>query len=157
MLSDAHLPHSFWAEALSTVVYVQNRSYSSAASTTTPYQAWSGNKPSVGNLMIFGCTAYSHIPKDERKKLDSKARKCIFLSYREVTKGYRLYDPVKRRVIHSCDVIFDESTMGTEENKPIKDVLPVQIETNGDNGDQEEENGEANNEELPLPRCSKRI
>ena len=47
--------------------------------------------------------------------------------------------------------------MGTEENKPIKDVLPVQIETNGDNGDQEEENGEANNEELPLPRCSKRI
>ena len=84
VLSDAHLPHSFWAEALSTVVYVRNRSYSSAASTTTPYQAWSGNKPSVGNLRIFGCTAYSHIPKDERKKLDSKARKCIFLGYGEV-------------------------------------------------------------------------
>ena len=153
MLSDAHLPHSFWAEALS-VVYVQNRSYSSAASTTTPYQAWSGNKPSVGNLRIFECTAYSHIPKDERKKLDSKARKCIFLGYGEVTKGYRLYDPVKRHVIHSRDVIFDESTMGTEENEPIKDVQPVQIETNGDNGDQEEENGEANNEELPPLRCS---
>ena len=60
-------------------------------------------------------------------------------------------------MIHSHDVIFDESTMGAEENEPIKDVQPVQIETNGENGDQEEENGEANNEELPPPRRSERI
>ena len=60
-------------------------------------------------------------------------------------------------MIHRRDVIFDELTMGTEENELIKDVQPVQIETNGDNGDQEEENGEANNEELPPHRCSERI
>ena len=41
--------------------------------------------------------------------------------------------------------------MGAEENEPIKDVQPVQIETNGENGDQEEENGEANNEDFHLP------
>ena len=152
VLSDAHLSHSFWAEALSTVVYVRNRSYSSAVSGMTPYQAWSGNKPSVGNLRIFGCTAYSHIPKDERKKLDSKARKCIFLGYGEVTKGYRLYDPVKRRVIHSRDVIFDESTMGTEEKEPIEDAQSVQIETNEDNKEEHDDNSE----ELPLPRRSER-
>ena len=118
----------------------------------TPYQAWSGNKPSVGNLRIFGCTAYSHIPKDERKKLDFKARKCIFLGYGEVTKGYRLYGPVKHRVIHSRDVIFDESTMGTEEKEPIEDAQSVQIETNEDN----EEEHDDNSEELPPPRRSER-
>ena len=41
---------------------------------------------------------YAHVPKDERKKLDSKAKRCILLGYGAETKGYRLYDPEKRRV-----------------------------------------------------------
>ena len=49
-----------------------------------------------------------HIPKDERKKLDSKSRRCIFLGYGVTTKGYRLYDPMKKKVCYSRDVIFME-------------------------------------------------
>ena len=41
---------------------------------------------------MFGCSAYTHVPKDERKKLDPKAKKCIFLGYGTVRKGYGLYD-----------------------------------------------------------------
>ena len=59
--------------------------------------------------------------KDERKKLDPTARKCIFLSYGNVTKGYRLYDPVKAFVIHSRDVIFDEMSLGLEKEQ-MKDL-----------------------------------
>jgi len=43
----------------------------------TPYEAWHGIKPVVDYLIVFGCDAYSHIPKVERQKLDGKARKCI--------------------------------------------------------------------------------
>ena len=46
----------------------------------------------VKHLRIFGCDAYAHVPKDERGKLDSKARKCIFVGYPSEFKGYRLYD-----------------------------------------------------------------
>ena len=102
MLVDAQLQHKFWAEALSTVVYLRNRSSTSTVTGMTPFQAWSGKKPSVvDNLRAFGCATYSHNPKDERKKLDPTAIKCIFLGYGNVIKGYRLYDPVKARVIHS--------------------------------------------------------
>ena len=83
----------------------------------TPLQAWSGKKPSVSNLRVFGCVAYSHIPKDERTKLSPKARRCIFLGYGEVTRGYRLYDPSKVCVIHNRDVIFDETCLGHEERQ----------------------------------------
>ena len=41
---------------------------------------------------MFGCLVYAHIEKNERSKLDSKARKCILLGYGTETKGYRLYD-----------------------------------------------------------------
>ena len=57
---------------------------------------------------------YSHIPKDERQKLDAKARKCIFLGYSSSRKGYRLYDQSSHRVIHSHDVKFNELVCGVE-------------------------------------------
>ncbi|CAB4011148.1 Retrovirus-related Pol poly from transposon TNT 1-94 [Paramuricea clavata] len=52
--------------------------------------------------------------KDERKKLDSKARKCILLGYGTETKGYRLYDANRARVFHSRDVQFNESSQEPE-------------------------------------------
>ena len=57
------------------------------------------------------------MPKDERTKLRPKARRCIFLGYGDVTKGYRFYDPSKARVIHSQDVIFDETSLGFEKDQ----------------------------------------
>ena len=110
MLIDAHLPHTFWAEALSTAVYLRNRSPTKAVKDKTPYEAWSGDRPNVKHLRVFGCIAYAYVPKDERKKLDSKSRKCILLGYGAEIKGYRLYDVERRKVLHSRDVIFDESS-----------------------------------------------
>ena len=49
---------------------------------------------------------YVHIPKDEKSKLDDKAKKCIFLSYGHEEFGYRLWDPVARKLIRSRDVVF---------------------------------------------------
>ena len=111
MSSDAQLPHKFWAEALSTAVFLRNRSSTSTVTGMTPFQAWSGKKPSVNNLRVFGCVAYSHIPKKERKKLNPKARRCIFLGYGDVTKGYRLYDPIKDRVTHSQNELDNIQTI----------------------------------------------
>ena len=59
---------------------------------------------------MFGCNAYSHIPRDERDKLDPKTRGCWFLEYGETTKAYRLYDRSRRLVFHSRDVEFNEGT-----------------------------------------------
>ena len=79
MLSDTKLPHKFWAEALLTAVYLQNRSPTKAVKGLTPFEAWTSEKPNVKHLRIFGCAAYAHVPKDERQKLDPKARKYVCL------------------------------------------------------------------------------
>ena len=73
-----------------------------------PERVWIGYDVSYEQLRVFGCRAFVHIPKDERSKLDSKSRQCIFLGYGHDEFGYRLWDPVDKKVIRSCDVVFLE-------------------------------------------------
>jgi hypothetical protein len=56
----------------------------------TPHEVWTGNKPSLKHLRVFGCEAYVHVPKENRSKLDNKVEKCIFISYKDGVKGYKL-------------------------------------------------------------------
>ncbi len=114
MLKDAQLGKEFWAEGASTASYIVNRIPTRAlsADSKTPYQAWYGHPPALQHIRVFGCIAYSHIPKKKRRKLDSKTQKCIFLGYaRTTTKIWRLWDPVNRRAFESASVVFDESTL----------------------------------------------
>ena len=83
------------AESVSTAVYLRNRCPTKAVMGKTPYEAWHGQPPAVDHLRVFGCDAYAHVPKDERRKLDLKVKKCVLLGYSDITKGYRLYDPEK--------------------------------------------------------------
>ena len=52
MLADSKLPHRFWAEAISTAVYLRNRSPTKALEGVTPHEAWSGTKPDVSTLCV---------------------------------------------------------------------------------------------------------
>ena len=118
MLADSGLPQKFWAEALSTAVYLRNRSPTKSLPESTPFEKWSGEKPDVSHLRVFGCNAYSHVPRDERGKLDSKTNKCWMLGYGSTTKGYRLYNRNKKKVFFSRDVVFDEEGTGFQKEMP---------------------------------------
>ena len=73
-------------------------------------EVWSGKKPSIRHLRVFGCEAYAHVPKEKRSKLENKAVKCIFIGYSVGVKGYKLWDPVACKVLYSRNVIFRELT-----------------------------------------------
>ena len=117
MLKGAGLSNEFWAEAVANATYVRNRSPTSSLENITPYEAWWNKKPSVKHLRIFGCKAYSHVPKKFRQKLDNRAVKCIFLGYTTCSKAYILWSLDKRSLLIRRNVIFDESSFGTDETK----------------------------------------
>lgn len=81
MLKGKDLSNSFWAEAINTVVYLKNRSPTRYLGFKTPFQAIYGFKPVVNHLRVCGSKSFVHIPKADRKKLDHKAVKCIFVDY----------------------------------------------------------------------------
>ena len=79
MMKGKNLSNAFWVEAINTADYLKNRSPTRCLDNVTPFKALNGSKPAVHNLKVFGCKSFSHIPKENRRKLDAKAIKCIFI------------------------------------------------------------------------------
>jgi hypothetical protein len=126
----------FEAEAVNTAVYLKNRSPASGLGQMTPFERWTGRKPDVSHVRVFGSPATVHIPKNKRQKWDKKATKYIFVGYPENVKGYRLYNPKTRQVTTSRDVIImeknqinsDKSHIVVKENTKVPEVQPVEDE-----------------------------
>lgn len=57
---------------------------------STTHEAWYVKKSSVHHLRVFKSIAYAHIPASMRNKHDDKAKKCIFIEYRKLSKAYKL-------------------------------------------------------------------
>ena len=90
MLSHSKLPKSFWGEAMRTLIDLINLSPSVPLKGDVPERVWTWKDVSYDNLSVFGCKEFVHIPKDERSKLDVKAKPCIFSGYGHEEFGYRL-------------------------------------------------------------------
>jgi Reverse transcriptase (RNA-dependent DNA polymerase)/GAG-pre-integrase domain/Integrase core domain len=108
MLLDAQLPKTYWYDALQYVVHIHNITPTRALKDQTPEEAWSGNKPDVSSLRVFGCQAFIHVPDKHRTKLGAKSLKCTLLGYAPQRKAYRLVHRPSKRFLESRDVIFDE-------------------------------------------------
>ena len=107
-LFDAGLGKEFWGEAMHVASYLRNRSPAAGLS-TTPYEAFTGVKPDVSHLRVFGCPVWVKVPDQHRRKLDPKGVKGIFVGYEPGTKGYRIWLPTApKRITISRDVLFDE-------------------------------------------------
>jgi hypothetical protein len=117
MLKEKGLPKQFWAEAVACSMYLLNRCPTKSVKKMTPQEAWSGYKPSVAYLRIFGCVAYAQVPKAKRRKLDDRGEKCIFVGYSKESKAYKLYNPLTNKVVVSRDVVFSEEESWNWSNK----------------------------------------
>lgn len=58
--------------------------------------------------MIFKCPTYVHISSKDRSKFDPKLEKCIFVDYTKGAKEFKLWKPIKRKMVINIDVIFGE-------------------------------------------------
>jgi hypothetical protein len=101
MLSGVGITQELWAEAVDTTKYLVNISPSLALVDMNPHEVWSRKKPSLSHLKVFGFDPFFHVPKEKRSKLDKNAVKCIFIGYKEGMKGYKLWDPISRKIVYS--------------------------------------------------------
>ena len=93
MMSRTDLPISLWGYALETAAFLLNR-IPSIAVEKTPYALWTGKRPGLSFIKIWGCEAY--IKRQAFDKLASKSDKCLFMV------------PSENKVFVACNGVFLE-------------------------------------------------
>ena len=107
MMKAKGMPVRFWGEAVTTAVFILNRTPTKALKGKTPFEAWHGRKPNV-SFRTYGCVSHVKNTKPHLGKLEDRSTPMVLLSYEEGTTAYRLYDPKRGKVVISRDVVFDE-------------------------------------------------
>ncbi|GKF52940.1 RNA-directed DNA polymerase, eukaryota, partial [Tanacetum coccineum] len=108
MLSASKLPLSFWAEAVATACYTQNRSIIISTHGKTAYHIINDRKPSIKQLHIFGCICYITRDGENLDKMKEKGDPCVMVGYSTQSKGYRVYNKRTRLIVESIHIKFDE-------------------------------------------------
>ncbi|GJT57568.1 retrovirus-related pol polyprotein from transposon TNT 1-94 [Tanacetum coccineum] len=108
MLSAAKVPLFFWAEAIATACFTQNRSLVIPRHEKTPYHIINARKPSVKFFHIFGSLCYIVRDGENLDKMKEKGDACIFVGYSTQSKAYRVFNKRTRMIVETIHVNFDE-------------------------------------------------
>nr|GEU64283.1 putative ribonuclease H-like domain-containing protein [Tanacetum cinerariifolium] len=92
MLADSLLPILFWAEAVNTACYVQNRVLVTKPQNKTPYELLHGRTPSIGFMLPFGCPVTILNTLDSLGKFDGKVDEGFLVGYSVSSKAFRVFN-----------------------------------------------------------------
>jgi hypothetical protein len=115
-LFQSNVPLNMWTFCVQHAVHVINRTPSPLLKSKTPYELLFKVPPTLLHLRVFGCLSYATTLQAYRTKFDSRARKCVFIGYKDGTKGYILYD------LHSHNIFLSRNVVFYESNFPFKTV-----------------------------------
>ncbi|GKB07831.1 putative ribonuclease H-like domain-containing protein [Tanacetum coccineum] len=112
MLADSKLPITFWAEAVNTACYVQNRVLVIKPHNKTPYELFLGRKPALSFMRPFGCPVTILNTIDHLGKFDGKADEGFFVGYSTNSKAFRVFNSRTMIVEENLHVECDKRSYG---------------------------------------------
>lgn len=116
MLLESNLPKQLWTYAVQTAAQIRNRCYSKRLE-QIPFRVFTGKTPNLSNMRIFGSECYVY--KQDKKKLDSRCEKGIFVGYDKYSPAYNVYYPETGKVLKHRLVKF--ITKGSADNQTQTD------------------------------------
>nr|GFA70189.1 retrovirus-related Pol polyprotein from transposon TNT 1-94 [Tanacetum cinerariifolium] len=143
MLSAAKVPLFFWAEAIATACFTQNRSLVIPRHEKTPYHIINERKPSVKFFRIFGSVCYIVRDGENLDKMKEKGDECIFVGYSTQSRAYRVYNKRTRVIMESIHVNFDEL------------LQMASVQNSSDPAPTRQSMASAHNSSNPAPICQK--
>ena len=116
MLFSSELGPEYWSYALVQAVYVKNRLYHSSTK-LTPFQGFTGKRPDLSKLRIFGSRVYARKSGNRAAKLDNHTAEGIFLCFSATDNNVYFIDDATGRIRMGQHVIFDEAHMSVPAGK----------------------------------------
>jgi hypothetical protein len=111
MILSTNTPIFLWTKVVNTTNFLVNKSLTKANFGITLEKKYSRTWLDLSYLRVFSCIIFVHITKKERKKLNSKSLKCLFVGYDNHSKAFWCYSPTTHKVKVSRDVHFDEENV----------------------------------------------
>ncbi|GKC48659.1 retrovirus-related pol polyprotein from transposon TNT 1-94 [Tanacetum coccineum] len=108
MLSATKIPLFFWAEAIATACFTQNRSLVIPRHEKTHYHIINAHKPSIKFFHIFGSLCYIVRDGENLDKMKEKGDACIFVGYSTQSRAFRVFNKRTRIIVETIQVNFDE-------------------------------------------------
>ena len=128
LLGDAKLGNQWWGKAIKCAAYIRNRCLTKGnKQKLTPHELFTGEKPNLSKMRIFGCRVFAYNDDPNRSKTDPRALEGIFVGYGEQTNGYLVYLPNSRKIISSRNVEFFENSPLNKEEKKVIPIVPPSI------------------------------
>ncbi|GKC68931.1 putative ribonuclease H-like domain-containing protein, partial [Tanacetum coccineum] len=118
MLADSLLPTTFWAEAVNTACYVQNRVLVTKPHNKTPYELLHGRPPSISFMRPFGCPVTILNTLDPLGKFDGKADEGFLVGYSINSKAFRVFNTRTRKVEENLHITFLENKLNVAGSGP---------------------------------------
>nr|GEW03206.1 putative ribonuclease H-like domain-containing protein [Tanacetum cinerariifolium] len=110
MLANSKLPTTFWAEAVNTACYVQNRILVTKPHNKTPYELFHGKTLMLIFIRPFGCPVIILNTIDHLGKFDRKADEGFFVGYSLNSKALRVFNSSTRIVEETLHTRFSDNT-----------------------------------------------
>lgn len=107
LMIQSGIPKFLWNYAMQHAVFLINRVPSNVLGGKTPYQVLHGATADINQLKVLGPLCYVSTLANHRGKLDSRAKKCVFLGYKFEMKGYVAYDCNSREILISRHVFYE--------------------------------------------------
>nr|GEX20431.1 retrovirus-related Pol polyprotein from transposon TNT 1-94 [Tanacetum cinerariifolium] len=100
----------YFAEAVNTTCYVQNRVLVVKPHNKTPYELFHGRTPALSFMRSFGCLVAILNTKDHLGKFDGKTDEGFFVGYSLNSKAFRVFNNKTRIVEKNLHIRFSENT-----------------------------------------------
>ncbi|GJU28224.1 putative ribonuclease H-like domain-containing protein [Tanacetum coccineum] len=108
MLADSKLPTIFFAKAVNTACYVQNRVLVVKPHNKTLYELFRGRTPTLSFMRPFGCHVTILNTLDYLGKFDGKSDEGFFVEYSLNSMAFRVYNIRTRKVEENLHIRFLE-------------------------------------------------
>ena len=89
LLSHASMPLKFWDEAFLTAVHLINRLPPKVIDNDSPYHLLLAQDPDYSSLRVFRCACWPNLWPYNTRKLQFRSKRCVFLGYSNIHKGYK--------------------------------------------------------------------
>nr|ABA98046.1 retrotransposon protein, putative, Ty1-copia subclass [Oryza sativa Japonica Group] len=121
MLDEYKTPRKFWAEAINTACYISNRVFLRS-------KLRFRHQPKVSHLRVFGCKCFV-LKSGNLDKFEARSTDGLFLGYAAHTRGYRVLILGTNKIVQTCEVSFDEASLGTR-----PDIAGTPSQVQGEDG-----------------------